>query len=344
VNPAVAATVARKARRHRGALIALGLFSPCACGTLLTVGMSGGGVAWMASEANAQPCQSMTLPGQQVGEWTPEQTGNAGAIVAEGQRRGLPSRAFVVAVAVAMQESHLLNLDHGDRDSLGLFQQRPSQGWGTPAQVMDPAYAAGQFYARLVLVTGWEQMPLWQAAQTVQRSGFPMAYAKWEQAATDLVAHLGVVPSTGGGCVGAVNGGYANPLPPDKIVPPLGPHHDYPAADIPVPVGTPVYAVVGGRVAYIDGGYGLGVQITAENGVTWVYGHNSAYTVNPGVVVNTGDLIAYSGNTGQSTGPHLHIDITVVGVKRCPQPLLDAVVSGLPVPDVGSLPVTGCFY
>jgi hypothetical protein len=72
-----------------------------------------------------------------------------------------------------MQESSLRNLNHGDRDSLGLFQQRPSQGWGTPAQVTDPAYAARKFYDGLDEVDGWERLPLWQAAQAVQRSGHP---------------------------------------------------------------------------------------------------------------------------------------------------------------------------
>lgn len=122
--------------------------------------------------------------------FTTEQASNAATIGAVGLRRGLPERAVVVALATAMQESRLRNLDYGDRDSLGLFQQRPSQGWGQPAQVMDPRYAAGKFYEALVEVRGWETMPLTEAAQAVQKSGFPDAYARWEARADALAGAL----------------------------------------------------------------------------------------------------------------------------------------------------------
>lgn len=122
---------------------------------------------------------------------TSEQLGNASAIVATGRELGVPERGLWVALATALQESGLRNLTYGDRDSLGLFQQRPSQGWGSPAQVRDPAYAATQFYQRLLDVPSWAEMPLWQAAQTVQRSAFPLAYAKWEQEAADILAAVG---------------------------------------------------------------------------------------------------------------------------------------------------------
>ncbi len=106
---------------------------------------------------------------------------------------GAPPRASLVALATAMQESTLHNLDYGDRDSLGLFQQRPSQGWGTPAQVTDPVHATTIFLQRLLAVPGWETMPVTVAAQTVQRSAFPQAYAKWEGLAAELVTQLGQV-------------------------------------------------------------------------------------------------------------------------------------------------------
>jgi hypothetical protein len=122
---------------------------------------------------------------------TSEQRANAAVIVATGRALDVPERGHWIALATALQESGLRNLDYGDRDSLGLFQQRPSQGWGSPAQVRDPRYAATQFYERLVEVPGWTEMPLWQAAQTVQRSAFPLAYAKWEQTAADILAELG---------------------------------------------------------------------------------------------------------------------------------------------------------
>lgn len=120
-----------------------------------------------------------------------EQFANAAAIVATGRELGVPDRGLWVALGTALQESGLRNLDYGDRDSLGLFQQRPSQGWGSAAEVRDPRYAATQFFTRLVLVPGWTEMPLWQAAQTVQRSAFPLAYAKWEQTAADILAATG---------------------------------------------------------------------------------------------------------------------------------------------------------
>lgn len=123
-------------------------------------------------------------------EFTPEQAVNAATITAVGTARKLPDRAVTIALATAMQESALRNLDHGDKDSLGLFQQRPSWGWGTPEEIMDPAYAAGEFYDHLVKVPDYQELPLTVAAQRVQRSGFPDAYAKHEPDAELLAAAL----------------------------------------------------------------------------------------------------------------------------------------------------------
>jgi hypothetical protein len=105
-----------------------------------------------------------------------EQAENASTIAAVAVRRGLPARAASIALATAYQESKLRNLDHGDRDSLGLFQQRPSQGWGTAAQIQDPYYSANKFYDELQKVDGYQGMRITEAAQKVQRSGFPEAY------------------------------------------------------------------------------------------------------------------------------------------------------------------------
>ncbi|MDX3731777.1 heavy metal transporter [Streptomyces caniscabiei] len=123
-------------------------------------------------------------------EFTPEQAANAATISAVGTSRELPERAVTIALATALQESSLRNIAHGDRDSLGLFQQRPSQGWGTEQQIQDPVYAAGEFYEHLVKVDGYERLPLTVAAQRVQRSGYPEAYAKHEPDATLLAAAL----------------------------------------------------------------------------------------------------------------------------------------------------------
>ncbi|URM89757.1 hypothetical protein LUW75_06860 [Streptomyces sp. MRC013] len=121
---------------------------------------------------------------------SPEQAANAATISAVGTTRGMPERAVTIALATALQESALRNIDYGDRDSLGLFQQRPSQGWGTPRQIMDPVYSAGVFYDRLAEVPGYSRLPLTVAAQRVQRSGFPQAYAKHEPDAALLAAAL----------------------------------------------------------------------------------------------------------------------------------------------------------
>ncbi|ELP67918.1 heavy metal transporter [Streptomyces turgidiscabies] len=123
-------------------------------------------------------------------EFTPEQAVNAATITAVGTTRGLPERAVAIALATSLQESGLRNITHGDRDSLGLFQQRPSQGWGTAKEILDPTYSAGEFYDHLVKVSGYARLPLTEAAQRVQRSGYPEAYAKHEQDATLLAAAL----------------------------------------------------------------------------------------------------------------------------------------------------------
>ncbi|MFJ4879997.1 C40 family peptidase [Streptomyces sp. NPDC088745] len=155
---------------------------------------------------------------------------NAKVIVATGIQKRVPARGQVVALATALQESTLINRDHGDRDSLGLFQQRPSQGWGTREQIMDPVYSSGKFYDRLMKLKDWEQMPVTVAAQKVQRSGFPDAYAKHEPLATALqqaiAPTLGAAPAGPmpgqpglgpGGCVGpGATADFGN-IPPGSL-------------------------------------------------------------------------------------------------------------------------------
>jgi cell wall-associated NlpC family hydrolase len=119
-----------------------------------------------------------------------EQARNAQVVAGVARRRGLIERASAIALMTAMQESGLRNLNHGDRDSLGLFQQRPSQGWGTPAQVRDPVYASNRFFERLVRVSGWQTIAMWRAAQAVQRSANGQAYAQHQTFATKLAAAL----------------------------------------------------------------------------------------------------------------------------------------------------------
>ncbi len=121
--------------------------------------------------------------GTQSAELALDQAVNASLITAVAMQRGLPPRAASIALATAMQESKLRNIDHGDLagpDSRGLFQQRPSQGWGTTEQIMDPYYAANAFYNALVEIPGYESLEITDAAQRVQRSAFPTAYAQHE--------------------------------------------------------------------------------------------------------------------------------------------------------------------
>jgi hypothetical protein len=119
--------------------------------------------------------------------WSAEQMTNAQTLVQIAVELRLPKRAAVIAMSTVIVESELTNVRYGDRDSLGLFQQRPSQGWGSVAQVLNPAYAAGTFYDRLLAVPGWATLPAGVAAQTVQASAYPDRYAPAEPAAAALV-------------------------------------------------------------------------------------------------------------------------------------------------------------
>ncbi|WP_061963904.1 hypothetical protein [Demequina aurantiaca] len=118
--------------------------------------------------------------GDETASLTAEQTDNAALIAAVSVERGLPARAATIGIATAIQESSLRNIDYGDRDSVGLFQQRPSQGWGEVEEILDPYYSANKFYDGLIKVSGWQDMAVTVAAQAVQRSGFPDAYADHE--------------------------------------------------------------------------------------------------------------------------------------------------------------------
>ena len=147
-------------------------------------------LSWLIEDDGpAAAAATCALPGSGV-TITPEQAANAATIAEVAWDRGLPDRAVVIALATAQQESGLRNIDYGDRDSLGLFQQRPSMGWGSEAQVQDPEYAAGKFLDRLVQVPGWQTTRLTDVAQKIQRSGFPEAYQRHEAMAIDLTAAL----------------------------------------------------------------------------------------------------------------------------------------------------------
>jgi hypothetical protein len=152
-----------------------------AAGTGLTgTGLSGPPPAGCAPPVGAAVVSGVPLDATQLA--------NARIIYAVGAGLGLPEPAEVIAIATAMQESSLRNLPYGSADSLGLFQQRPSQGWGPVTQIMDPVTAARAFYDQLVQVPGWQGLPVTVAAQAVQRSSFPAAYARWQPVAARLAA------------------------------------------------------------------------------------------------------------------------------------------------------------
>lgn len=150
-------------------------------------------VAWdefSDTAAKLVPDECLAEVGDLRARVTPEQGRNAALITAIGVERGLPPRAATIALATVFQESRMYNIDYGDRDSVGLFQQRPSQGWGSVAEIMDPVYSANKFYDGLVKVKGYTSMEITVAAQAVQRSGFPNAYAQHEERARALASAL----------------------------------------------------------------------------------------------------------------------------------------------------------
>jgi len=158
-----------------------------AVGVVVTVGvMILGGDTELFSES--EECTA-EVDGHRV-TLSPEQAENAALISAIAVRRDLPARAASIAIATAYQESDLFNIEYGDRDSIGLFQQRPSQGWGSIDEILDPVYSTNAFYDALVEVDGYESMEITVAAQAVQRSGFPDAYADHEADARAIASAL----------------------------------------------------------------------------------------------------------------------------------------------------------
>jgi peptidoglycan hydrolase-like protein with peptidoglycan-binding domain len=152
--------------------------------------------------------------------------------------------------------------------------------------------------------------------------------------------------SGGGGGGGGGGGSYRYVLPHNAV--PRSelddPHHDYSAIDIPAGSGTPTYAITGGTVHYVGGGCGLGIQLNGNDGAVYTYCHASARVVGDGARVSAGQQLTRVGSTGNSTGPHLHLQIRFGGVLRCPARMLLPLYDGASPPGPGSLPTSGCSY
>jgi len=164
-------------RRHLPVVLTLVL-------VLLVVGGVAAVIIWHDLQPAGPDC-TLTADGHTYG-LDRAQVANAQTIAQSAASLGLPHHAVTVALTAAFQESSLHNLTHGDRDSVGLFQQRPSQGWGTPTQLVDTTYASDAFLRALSRVSGWATLPVGEAAQRVQRSATPTAYAHWEAEARAL--------------------------------------------------------------------------------------------------------------------------------------------------------------
>jgi len=298
-----------------------------------------GGITSLAGTASACTIAVDPSGSPTVARYDTEQLHHAGIIATVGTGRGIPTRGQIIAVAVAIQESSLRNLPHqgpaNDHDSLGLFQQRPSQGWGTPEQIMDPVYASNRFYDKLIQVPGWQSLPLAEAAQAVQRSAYPDAYAKWELDATVLVGLAAGPPGTaspaaGQDCVsvagwmkpvrGPVTSGFRTPARPG---------HD--GVDIMARKGTPIHAAASGVVirvecnAHLTGGRPYSCDVDGDpvnvRGCGWyaeVLHVDTTVTrschmvrrpyVQVGQQVAVGQVIGLVGSSGHSSGPHLHLE------------------------------------
>jgi cell wall-associated NlpC family hydrolase len=223
------------------------LTAACTTGTVDTTAVAAQ-VATILDGTNPGPADhvdGLDLPAEQIP--------NAKAIIVTGISLQVPARGQTIALATALQESRLRNLPSGDRDSVGLFQQRPSQGWGTAQQLLDPVYASTKFYTALIAVPGWQQLTVAQAAQAVQKSALPDAYAQWEPLATALqqtitatlpAAQQPATPETGpapanpaaptdasavaAGCGPTDDGAQYGPIPPGSV-----------PAGYSIPAGTP---------------------------------------------------------------------------------------------------------
>ena len=200
-----------KQRKRGGCLIGLVV-------VLLVAGLLAGLGIWLLHKLGGislfNQAQCTAVADGQSYTYDLEQMQNASTISAVGVKLGVPTFGIEVALATARQESKFNNLSGGDRDSIGLFQQRPSEGWGTVSQIMDTTYASTAFYNALLKVSDWQNLPLTVAAQDVQHSAYPDAYASHEQEASVLAAVF--TGTAGGGLTCTLDGPTFSPQATDS--------------------------------------------------------------------------------------------------------------------------------
>ena len=315
------------------ALVALAVVGPIALVIIL-----------LASGAQAASCAPPRPVDTAVAQLDVEQTQNAGILIGAAKAlfpdEATGQRAAIVAIATALQESGLRNIEYGDRDSVGLFQQRPSTGWGTLEQIMDPPYAAGRFYKALAEVPGWQQLPVTVAAQRVQKSGFPDAYAKWESTASGAVdalwsqqgpisipAEIGWAGMAGseaenapgtGGCI--ASGELVLPLPAGYSLTDgygwrtlgMGTNPFHRGVDLAAACGTPVYAMMSGRVLS-TGALTILIETPGVGQIGYLHTAPADHLVAVCDEVTAGQQIASVGNQPPSTGCHLDIRVNPIG-------------------------------
>lgn len=290
-----------------------------------------------SSNNNSDLCAQMIGGAPATQGYTAEQVSDAKIIWTVARQLNDGERGAVVGIATALQESGLRNLPFGDLDSIGLFQQRDS--WGSRATRLNPVKSSELFFNALNKVKGWQQMSVDMAAQTVQQSAFPSAYAKQVQPAVSLVSFLEMKYAPGAADdmmmgSGLCDLGTASTAGLGKIGLPVdhyvltarfgecGTHwaNCHTGLDFACPLGTPIHAVMAGTVIFAGwgGAYGNLTEIQHPDNIQTWYGHQSAIKVKVGQTVKEGQTIGLVGQTGNATGPHVHLEVRTNGTPIDP--------------------------
>lgn len=316
--------------------------------TVLLLNSPGSGAQ---SDACAPAGVSLTVqavPAGPVAGFAGDQLENAATIVATGRALGVGARGQAIGVMTAMGESSLVVVDHGDAvgpDSRGLFQQRANGAWGSYADRMDPTTSATNFYRALLEVPDWQTLPPTIAAHRTQRNADPYHYARWWDAALEVIAALvgtpvsGLAPGTGFlACTGTapssrVTDGWTRPTT-GPLTSGFGPRRNPTGAgnqqhaglDFAPGCDAPILAAAGGVVVRSGSASGYGNLVVVDHGLGVVtrYAHMEAndLMVVVGQPVSAGQQIARVGSTGDSTGCHLHFEVLVEGLATDPLPFL----------------------